>query len=203
MIFAPVIWRFLAVFAAIFVVLMVPRLGLTEKYMVLFQKLGAACFTRDDGRREVLFLNSPDPLLRPTFARIEIADRQKLQPDGSGPVRHVDFDVRGLGWTPTALFVSLVLASPVPWSRRLAALGLGVAGVQIVIMGFLALAIWNESSEIGLVSMPPFWKGIVTDWQRNLIALFSLAAPVIIWILVTVRGQDVEFLRKRVFTDPN
>lgn len=195
MISAKGILRFLVTFAVIFTVLMLPWLGLAEGYMAVFRTVGAWCFTRDEGQREVTFLESPDKSVRPTFARIEIANRSRLKLDGSGPVRNLDFDVRGLGWKPTALLIALVLATPLPWKRRLTALCWGLLWVQLVVMIFLAFAIWNESSEIGLVTMSPFWKNLASQWQHNFIALFSLASPFMVWALVTFRTADMAFLK--------
>jgi hypothetical protein len=163
--------------------------------MAVFRTLGTLCFAREDGRREVLFQDHPDASVRPTFVRVEIANRQRLA-FGSGPVRHLDFDARGLGWRPTALVMALILASPLPWRRRLFALGWGILGVQIVVMVILAFAIWNESSEVGLVTISPFWKVVVSGWQHSMVALFSLAAPILIWLLVTIRGRDFEAFQK-------
>lgn len=196
MIYTRAIARFLAAFVVIFSVLMLPWLGLAKGYTAVFRAIGTRCFSNDEGQREVTFLDSPDKAVRPTFVRIEIANRKLLKPDGSGTVRNLDFDVRGLGWQPTALLMALVLASPLPWGRRLTALGWGLFWVQIVVMGFLAFAIWNESSEVGLVAMSPFWKNIASGWQDSFITQFSLAAPVAVWMLVTFRTGDLALWRK-------
>ncbi len=188
--------RFLVLFAVIFCVLILPWPGWMEGYMAVFRTMGAWCFTRDGGEREVLFVDFPDKAARATFMRIEIANRSLLQPDGSGPVRNLDFDVRRLGWMPPALLIALVLASPLPWKRRVVALCWGVLWVQLVVMTFLAFAIWNESSEVGLVTMSPFWKAIACEWQHNFIAQFSLAAPVVLWLLVTFRSADAAFFKR-------
>ena len=189
------ILRFLGIFAVIFIVLMLPWLGLAKCYKAVFRTVGTWCFTREEGQREVTFVDSPDKSVRPTSARIEIANRALLKPDGSGPIRNLDFDVR-LGWDPTALLIALVLASPLPWKRRLTALCWGIFWVQVAAMVFLAVAIWNESSEIGLVTMSPFWKSIASEWQYNFISLFLLAAPVGIWLVVTFRAGDFATWRK-------
>lgn len=169
---------------------MLSWLGLAEGYMNVFRAIGTWCFSHDDGRREITFLDFPDKAVRPTFLRIEIANRELLKPDGSGPVRNLDFDVRSLGWKPTALFIALVLATPLPWKRRFAAMGWGLLWTQLIVMGFLAFAIWNESSEVGLVTMSPCWKSLASEWQYTFIAQFSLAAPVAVWILAVFRRQD-------------
>jgi len=177
----------------IFIVLMLPWPGLA--YMPFFRTVGTWCFSRDEGQREVTFLESPDKSA--TFARIEIANRARLKPDGSGLVRNVDFDVRGFGWKPIALLMALVLASPLPWGRRLVALCWGLFWVQLVMMGLFAFVIWNESSEIGLVTMSPFWKNLASQWQHHFIAHFSLAAPVVVWLLVAFRTGDLS-IRSRM-----
>jgi hypothetical protein len=183
------ILRFLATFAAIFIVLILPWFG--PAYMAVFRTVGTWCFSREEGQRKVTFLESPDKSTRPTYARIEIANRARLKPDGSGLVRNVDFDVRGFGWKPMALLMALVLASPLPWKRRLDALCWGLFWVLVVMMVLLAFVIWNESSEIDLVTMTPLWKALASEWQHSFITQFSLAAPVVVWMLVTFRTGDL------------
>ena len=189
---ASAIVRFMGVFIVTFTVLMLPWLGLAESYKGLVCKMGTWCFYSEHGQREVVFLNTTDKSIHPTFAKIEIANRKLLHRDGSGPIRLVNFDVRGLAWSPTALVIALIVATPVPLRRKIWALGWGVICVQMVVLTFLGLAIWNESSEIGLVTISPFWKGIVADFQQSFITQFSMAAPVFIWVFVTFRVADFD-----------
>jgi len=188
--------RFLLTFAVIFALLMLPWLRLAEGYTAIFRAVGTWCFTSQEGRREVTFVESPDRATHTTYARIEIANRDLLKPDGSGPIRHLDMDVRRSGWQPTALLLALVLASPVRWKRRISALCWGCLLLQLVAMAFLAFAIWNESSEIGLVTLSPFWKSLASEWQYNFITLFSIVAPVVVWLLLTFRDGDMAAWRR-------
>lgn len=194
---ASVIVRFLGVFIVTFTVLMLPWLGLAESYKGLVCKMGTWWFYSESSQREVIFHNTADKSMHPTFAKIEIANRKLLHRDGSGPIRLVNFDVRGLAWSPTALVIALIVATPIPFRRKILALGWGVICVQMVVLVFLGLAIWNESSEIGLVTIAPFWKGVVADFQQSFITQFSMAAPVFIWVFVTFRIADFDrFLRQ-------
>jgi len=47
-----------------------------------------------------------------------------------------------------------------------------------------------------LVTMSPFWKALVSGWQSQMMSLFSLAAPVLIWMALAIRGRDFEGLQK-------
>ena len=119
--------------------------------------------------------------------RIVIVNRALMNPDGSGPVRNLD---AGFGWLPVALLMALILATPISWRRRGVAILLGVLCMHVVILLALRFIIWNESMEISLVTLPPFWKTISNGFRDALITQFNPAIPVLIWILVTFRRGD-------------
>jgi len=115
-----------------------------------------------------------------------------MKPDGSGPVRNLDLDTSAFGWGPTALLVSLVLATPLPWKRRWRALFLGLILEQGFIVLWLAYFVWYDSAEIALVAFTPFWRHAASVFRETLLGQINLAAPVLIWILVTFRRGDRE-----------
>ncbi len=147
-------------------------------------------FSSDHGPRDVVFLAHPEHVKLPSMVRIEIANRRWLSADGSGPVRHLDLDVHGFAILPTILLIALVLATPLPMGKRIVSLLLGLLLLQLVVMGFLALAIWNESAQIGLVNIKPEWKTIMETTIVNVVTHFSIAAPIAIWVLVCLRNID-------------
>lgn len=124
-----------------------------------------------------------------TDTRAEIVNRRLMARDGSGPVRQMDFDIRSMGWNPTALFCALVLASPVSWGRRWRALVVGVVVLQVFVLVALGVSLWLESSHIGLVELSPFWQGIVGTLRQGLADSTHLAAPVLLWVVLILPGR--------------
>lgn len=165
--------------------------------MHVFRAVGGFVFTRDSGERDVRFVPSSREILSPTLARIEIVNRSLMHPDGSGPVRQLDFDAFKLAWQPCAFLIALVVATPLPWSRRLRALGWGLLVVHGVIVLCLAFVIWRESAEVELVSLSPFWSDLAARWQVGFLTLLSLTCPVVIWVLVMFRSGDFASMRSR------
>jgi hypothetical protein len=113
-----------------------------------------------------------------------------MNADDSGPVRHLDFDTLGLGWRPTALLIALIVATPISWARRRWALFWGLIWQNAFLLVFLGFLIWNESSEISLVNLTPFWKHLASNFKDALVGQAGLAVPVAIWVLVTFRRID-------------
>jgi hypothetical protein len=174
----------IGVFVLLFVFLSLPWQGLQITYTAWFRAIGTMVFSRDNGPRDVVFLDHPRNAALPTMIRIEIANRQMLGADGSGPVRHLDLDVQGFALMPTILLISLILATPFATGSRILTLLFGCLIMQLVVIGFLGMAIWIDSAEIGLAKIPPEWKTTIASSSVTLITNFSIAAPIAIWLLL-------------------
>jgi hypothetical protein len=98
----------------------------------------------------------------PLNARITIINSSLLNPDGSGPERHLDFDALGVFWSPCAFMMSLFLASPFPWKRRFLYILVGIPLMLCASYLQVRFLIWDESSYIGLVWISPEWRELVT-----------------------------------------
>ncbi len=181
--------RFLIFFLPLYVGLwLLPHLGISDAYGSYFRSFGALFYGNND-ERELTFQPLDDPS-HFGFTRIEIANRALLNSDESGEVRHLDFDTMALGCGPTALLIALIVATPIPWSRKRWTLLWGLLWQHVFIILALGFLIWNESSEIGLVILTPFWKHLAVSFKDVLVSHISLTIPVIIWVLVTFRQED-------------
>ena len=188
---------FLVRLVILYVILLLPWPGFTEAYVACFCAIGRTAFACDNPQRELTF-ETPEPRSpRPRDTRVVIVNRALMAPDGSGPVRNLNFDAWRLGWTPTALLIALILASPVPWRRRWRALVLGLVFVNGVIVATLGVAILNESKEVSLLTLTPFWRTVLNGCKMMLTNQISLLAPVLIWILVTFRREDLVRMRNQ------
>ena len=181
---------FLVRLALAYVLLLLPWPGLSEACGLYFRTVGQTVLARESEQYSLTFeapkKNSP----RPQDSLIAIVNLDLMAPDGSGPVRHLNFDTRDLGWKPLALLIALILASPLAWRRRLRALLLGALCSHGFMLLTLGVATWNEAMEIGLVTLTPFWKAVAVACKELLTRQITLVVPVLIWILVTFRRED-------------
>ena len=112
---------------------------------------------------------------------------------GKALVKRTDIDSGSVGWVPTALTIALVLATPIPWPRRLTALAGGLVLIHFFIFFTLQTWIWNNSSDVSLMTLSDFWQNVTDQLDYALMNQIgaSFSVPVVIWILVTFRRQDV------------
>jgi hypothetical protein len=118
---------------------------------------------------------------------------------GAGAVREriLGLDSRGVGWIPTALLLSLILATPVAWRRRARALCIGMPLVHGYIVSTAAVYIWSESLRFqpGPAGTGPggFLGWIAGALEETLVVQLgaSFVVPAMIWILLTfdLRGM--------------
>ncbi len=103
-------------------------------------------------------------------------------------------DVWQFAWIPLMLIISLILATPVPWKRRLIALAMGV-GLTLV---FTFFRFWIrfvvEINRHGWLEVGT--QGDTMKWifkSLNTVFMFmgiALIVPVVIWFAVTFRKGD-------------
>ncbi len=105
------------------------------------------------------------------------------------------------GYLPTAFLVSLVLATPLPWRRRLWALlcGLLLVNAGVVCKLFVTVLHRFSSTGLSLLAPAPLWKKLLrlaNDFAEGDVVML-LMLPVFIWILVSFRGDDIRMIVDR------
>ncbi|HWB60939.1 MAG TPA: hypothetical protein VG733_15695 [Chthoniobacteraceae bacterium] len=179
----------LALFALLYVALIIPWPGWGVVSGVWFRSIGRTVFAPVSGARKLTFEKvGVEP--RPNVTRIEIENLNLMQEDGSGPVRYYDVDALSFAWHPTALVFSLIICTPVPWRRKGWALLWGFVCIHIAIYALLAFNIWIESAEVSLVTFSPTGRHIAEGVRDFLLWQLSTVVPVVIWLLVTFRKED-------------
>jgi hypothetical protein len=170
--------RFLFRFALIFCLLQASWVFWGDSYRVVFRAMAAISLGGGDERQEL----SLEPVKTARGdTRVVIVNRSIMAPDGSGPVRNLDFHSRSLGWSPACLLSALILASSVPWPRRLRALGLGLIlqhGAILVLLGF---CVWLDSAALGLARIPPASEWMFVAAKEALLHNLPLSLPVLMW----------------------
>ncbi|MCG8405152.1 MAG: hypothetical protein MI923_08155 [Phycisphaerales bacterium] len=103
------------------------------------------------------------------------------------------------GYLPTIQVLALVLATPIPWSRRWKALCWGL----ILVNAFVALRMeirllfyFSAESPMHLYQLSPFWyEALGRTYEIIGYGLpMTFIAPIFIWIFVTFRREDMEHL---------
>ncbi len=182
-------WRFTLLYG----LLILPWPGLNEIYGSYFRALGQRVFAHESGPRLLRFEAVPADIGHHLDTRIALANCNQLDRQGSGPVRYLELDTRGIGWVPTALLLALIMATPIPWRRKTWAMWWGLLLMHGFILFSVAAYIWNGSTALSLLSLTAFWKQIAEGLEETLITQMgaSFVAPVFIWILVAIRSRDL------------
>jgi hypothetical protein len=162
-----------------------------QAYCATFRAVGTLIYGRIDRNKEITF-EAYSQGWHSHYTRVVIVNPAKMKPDGSGPVRNLDLDTRAFGWMPLALLLALVLATPLPWKRRGRALLWGFIFQQTFVILALGYCIWNESTEVGLVSLSEPGKEAAAAVKNMLAGQLTAAVPVLIWILTTFRREDLQ-----------
>ena len=131
------------------------------------------------------------------FKDTEVLLRHQREPNRAAWIR---ISSRYTCYVPTVTLIALVLATPISWSRRCWALLWGLIFVHVVAILFhitILLDKFSYDNPIHAVDLSPWAKTAVlyvksTIWASVL--LFHFVIPALIWILVTFRRSDWEWL---------
>jgi len=166
-------------------VLLMPWPGLPKACDASLRGVGGAMFSDPTGPREVTF-----EALDAHHTRIVIVNRARMAPDGSGPVRNVDLNAFSFLWRPLVLLVGLAWLTPPEHRQRFSFLGWGTVWLLGYFYMALAFAIWNESTEVGLVMLSPFWKEVANGLEMAL-AQLGILMPIFAWLWFAMVGSGV------------
>jgi hypothetical protein len=125
--------------------------------------------------------------------RIAAANAERLR--GYDDISLTRTSSRHLGYMPTVVLISLIIASPVSWLQRVKALMWGLVFIHIFI-GFrlvaLLLAIFQGDANHCLYSLGPVGAKLLSIFVGILAEALATAyvVPLFIWIAVTFRGED-------------
>ena len=191
--------RFLGGFVLAIAVLLAPWPGREEAYAKALRATGEFLFHNFGAKGLVRFRPNDEPRATRHDTKIFLAHRDQVRRDGSTNAVFVQFHAHQTGYVPTALVVALVLATPIPWRRRLGALLWGllwVHGFIVFVLGLMILHQFALSAALGLYQ----WTGLGGKVLRAIYEVFVgyggiyFAMPVLIWIAVAFRRDDWEKL---------
>lgn len=103
---------------------------------------------------------------------------------------------RHLAYMPAVTLIALVLATPIPWRRKPAALLIGLTLIAVFVVVRLAVVLidgFRGDEPHCLFQLQPLWAGLF-DLGARIVAVepaTTYLAPLLIWLVVTVRREDL------------
>lgn len=185
--------KFAVLFGFTYVLLIIPWPGFDRLYSEYFRAFGATIFSRNEGPEVVGFAASQSPEAPNLDTQVTLGNRGSAESMASSVQAKTNLDSRSIGWIPTALTVALIVATPISLRRRAWALAGGLVLVHLFIILTLQSWIWNNAPTVGLMTMSDFGKQVTDALSYCLVNQLgaSFSIPVLIWIVVTFRRQDL------------
>lgn len=187
------LWLFLLKAALLYGLLSAPVPAFDKAYGDFYRGLAKKVFGKFRETGFVIFSEMKDPAMTHT----NLGNYKVPKPDGSFDTAAIDINTRILGYLPTILLISLVIASPVGFRRKMIALALGIFLTMLLILfkHWISL-IWLAQQTPWLqLANYTCWKLSVLTFTNTFISSssFTVAYFVIaIWLLVTFRMEDLK-----------
>ena len=187
--------RFFLLAMGIYVLLILPWPGVREVYRDLYLWTGRALFQYYGYAGLVNFKAGASDLDKD--ATIEMGRR------GVRSGQALQINTGRLGYAPTACLIALVLATPIPWLRRLCAFVCGLILVNLFVISRLWLALlfsYCRPTPCRLYDPAPFWAKLLTGCYEFFFnaPTCSFLIPAFIWVLVSLRREDFSRILARV-----
>ena len=111
--------------------------------------------------------------------------------------RIAQHSARLTGYLPTAEILALILATPIPWSRRWKALLCGLLLTQgLIALRVIIVLLYGFSGDhpCALYAPGPFWGEVLAKAHKiGVVGVnFTFVAPILIYIPVTFRRSDFQ-----------
>ncbi len=171
--------------------LIYPWPGTRQAYAACF-RVGATLLFSSFGSNGQVTFEPYDASKLPNDVQMTL--RNRAIPSASGSA---ELDSRMKGYYPTAFFVALMLATPIPWARRWKKLLMGIVLVNAFVAFRLYLFLYDAftGNHFGALFQPSeFWESVHRELTIDLVQAPSshFIVPLFIWIIVAVRRKDLE-----------
>jgi hypothetical protein len=204
------IGRFFLLAVIIYAALMTPWPGVQRGYAWAFRTGANVVFTHfwfwPDGRVRFFDLRSPEveadiraavaglpPQYSPPRPEGVKDTLMILMNRGVPEIGQLRTSSRYVGYGPTVVIVALVLATPLPWRRRLWALLWGLVWIHVFIVLRVTLTLtaagFAAEKAYALFTPSPFWRSVLVRLE-SLVSdnpTVSFVVPAFIWFLVALR----------------
>lgn len=192
--------RFLLWFVVSYILLLISFSFLADQFAQQYRAIGKAKFEQFEDRGIVQFFPyEKDKTGYKLDTKVVLFNRDQViaaKQSGQATVRGAELFVSS--WynavLPIIILLSLILASPVSWKRKLMGAFIGIILLYLFVFFKLRLSIANEYLKTpSLEFIPPN-----PNWVKTAHAIFvtnietTIILPVFIWILVTFRKTDLQ-----------
>ncbi len=183
--------------AVIYILLAAPVSFFDGVYGKIYRKCASTLFHRFHGKGFAQFTEGEDKAI----IRVNVGNLNQIRKNNTAPTTFGYLNIRYLGYLPTILLITLILASPVTWKRKAMALILGLVLLNAII-------ILEQWLHLMFLSIRATWLNLVdfSESKKNTINLaynylvqiqgISRFLVVLIWLLVTFRKTDLKILMR-------
>lgn len=181
--------------AVIYILLAAPVSFFDDVYGKIYRKCATTLFHRFHGKGFAQFTEGEYKAI----IRVNVGNLDQVRKNNTAPTTYGYLNIRYLGYLPTILLITLILASPVTWKRKAMALILGLLLLNAII-------IMEQWLHLMFLSIRATWLNLVyfSETKKNIINLaynylvrmqgISRFLVVLIWLLVTFRKADLKIL---------
>ena len=172
--------------ALLYGLLVTPWPGLKDGYAAVFRAGGNALFSRCGAEGSVRFVPADPEQQREWDTELHLFRR------GHPIVWRIGYSSRYASYLPTVTVTALILAAPIPWSRRWRALPLGLLLVHVFIAFRVAVSVLHGFRGVDLFVFSPLWNRAV-DLGYEILSISTVTSclvPALIWIVVSLRSDD-------------
>lgn len=182
--------RFFCIIALLYGLLMVPWPGLRETYSVAYRAAGNLIFGTFGSDGFVRFQARPSAGNRCDTEIIMVRRNVEI-------ANALSHDPHRQAYLPTATIIALILATPLPWVRRLTALLWGLAGIHAFIVLRMAITLlhrFDGHDPWCLYALTPLLGKVLYGAYEIIVrsGTSSFLIPVFLWILVCFRRADFQ-----------
>ena len=185
---AKTVTRFLLITAGVYILLVLPIPGVREAYRDGFLAVG----------RWLFHPFGPNGLVR-FESRTGVSGMDSVITLGKRGVhlgQPVAIHTGRVGYVPTVELIALVLATPIPWSRRWRALLLGWGLVSLFVLfrvWLMLLFTYSQDLPMRLYSPGPFGSKVLSGCNEFFFIspTCSFLVPALVWAVVSLRREDI------------
>jgi len=192
-----VLCRFLLLFAVLFGLLGWPWPGQRQVVGAFFRMEARFALGVALPKHSFRVESVPDPQPATLDTRVIVADNESHGADGAKPALTIAFDSVSLGWIPLAMFLALVVATPLLWIKRLKALVVGALVTELIVAATIAV---NVSYSLATTALPA-WERSTLMFANHLLMenlWFSFVPPFLLWATWLAWGGHWRVLAERM-----
>jgi len=176
----------------IYIMLLLPWPGWGAAYDAWFRSLGRVAAS--GGPWVVRVEPVPAEEKSPLTTRFHVGNPLMRDSQGNIMGKVLGLDSWGVGWVPTAIVISLIVATRLPMRRRFSALAWGLLLINLYIAFCLRVYLWDGTAD--LFDAGTLARSISGALSYTLVTQMGagFAVAVLIWLAVTIRAQDARLL---------